>query len=247
MAGSERSGAEAAKADLLEGAYYVLTPDADSDIYAYRMLHRFLTALGARVISVSPDVHDQLVAAVSHVPHMAAAALTNVVGERAQESREMLRLAAGGFKDMTRIAAGSPELWVGISLDNRVALVGGLGDLIKELDLVRDLVADSDADALRDWLASAASLRNSLPEQWVPSTAELTEISIPVRDRPGVISEVTTAVGRAGCNIEDIAIDHASEDTALLRLLLTDEGDLDDLQAALEGSGFEVVRRSLKG
>ncbi|HEY5275209.1 MAG TPA: prephenate dehydrogenase/arogenate dehydrogenase family protein, partial [Coriobacteriia bacterium] len=113
MAGSERSGVAAADADLFKGAYYVLTPADDADADAYQRLHRLVMSIGARVISLDAVAHDEAVAAISHVPHVAASALTNLAAQRAQGGSDVLRLAAGGFKDMTRIAAGSPDLWTG--------------------------------------------------------------------------------------------------------------------------------------
>jgi prephenate dehydrogenase len=246
MAGSERSGVSAARADLFRGAYYVLTPSGDSDMHAYRRLHTFVSALGARVVSVDPVTHDEAVAVVSHVPHMAASALTNLAARHAGERGVLLRLAAGGFKDMTRIAAGSPELWTGIAMDNREALISSLDRLDGVLAEFRRLLDEGDAAGMREWLEEAAAVRRDLPAQWVPATTALTEVSIPVQDRPGVIGDVTTAVSRSGCNIEDIEIDHQSEDTAYLRLILTDEGDLPGLLEQLEARGFEPESRSLE-
>ncbi len=239
MAGSEASGVEAARADLFDGAYYVLTPAQDTDMDAYRRLHSFISALGARVISVDVAAHDEAVAIISHVPHVTASALVDLAKAHAGEGDELLRLAAGGFKDTTRIAAGSPDLWTGICLDNADALAKGIEELRKVLGDFARMVRERDAEAVRAWLAHAADVRRALPAQWVPATERLTEVIIPIIDRPGVVSEVTTAVGRAGCNIEAIEIDHQSEDRALLVLVLTDEGDIDRLVADLTARGYE--------
>jgi len=246
MAGSEQSGVRAASADLFKGAYYVLTPTASTDMNAYRRVHSYVTSLGARVISVDAHAHDEAVAIVSHVPHVTASALVELAKAHAGESDELLRLAAGGFKDTTRIAAGSPELWTGICLDNAHALAEGLDELRGVLSEFAAAVRERDAEAVHAWLARAADVRRTLPAQWVPATSNLTELLIPVVDRPGVISEVTTAVGRAGCNIEAIEIDHVSEDSAVLVLVLTDEGDLDRLLADLTGRGYEPRTRALE-
>lgn len=236
MAGSERSGVRNATHALFRGAYYVLTPDQSTDMEAYRRLHALVGALGARAMSVDPDRHDEAVAVVSHVPHVAASALTNLAAERGGEA---LRLAAGGFKDMTRVAAGSPDLWTGICLDNREAIGVALRGLGRELDAFSSALRHGDVARVRAWLARAADTRSSLPAEWVPATERLTEVTIPVIDRPGVISEVTMAVGRAGCNIEDIEILHQTESSAMLRLVLTDEGDLPALLDALLSLGYE--------
>ncbi|MBN1192960.1 MAG: prephenate dehydrogenase/arogenate dehydrogenase family protein [Coriobacteriia bacterium] len=247
MAGSERSGVEAASETLFDGAYYILTPSEDTDMGAYRLVHAFAASLGARVVSVDAAAHDEAVAIVSHVPHVAAAALVELARIRAEEAgADLLRLAAGGFKDMTRIAAGSPELWTGICLDNAASVVAGIRGLERVLGEFRESVEAGDAEGVRARLAGAADVRRGLPAQWVPATTRLRELSVPVEDRPGVVGIVTTAVSRAGCNIEDIEIDHQSEDSAVLRLLLTDEGDHEALMAELRSHGFLPQLRALK-
>lgn len=245
MAGSERSGIKAATSELFRGAYYVLTPMADTDAHAFSQVHEFVTALGARAISVPAEAHDEAVALISHVPHVTASALVALASARSGGGQDALRLAAGGFKDMTRVAAGSPDLWTGICLDNAEPLVTGLLELREVLGTFAQAVSDGDAEAIRSWLAEAAEVRRSLPAQWVPATTALWELSMAMIDRPGQVSEITTAVGRAGCNIEDIEIDHETEDSATLRLVLTDEGDRDGLLAALEALGYQPSTRKL--
>jgi prephenate dehydrogenase len=245
MAGSERTGVQASNPELFRDAYYVLTPSADTPAEDYRRLHSLVSALGARVIAVDPDEHDEAVAAISHVPHVAASALTNLAAERAGAGHDVLRLAAGGFKDMTRIAAGSPELWTGICLDNREAVVRGLEQYTAQIVEFSSMLREGDAERMRAWLERAAEVRGALPARWVPASAKLSVLSVPVSDRPGAVSTVAQAAARAGCNIEDIEIDHTSEDTAILRLVLTDEGDFDALMSELTAEGLAPDLRPL--
>lgn len=245
MAGSERSGVAAADAELFRGAYYVLTPADDTDADAYRRLHQLVTSIGARVIALDPDAHDEAVAAISHVPHVTASALANLADARAHGGSDVLRLAAGGFKDMTRIAAGSPDLWTGICIDNREAVARGLAELGAQLDGFARLLRADDVDGVRAWLARAADVRRSLPARWVPASERLRELTVAMSDRPGAVSAITQAAARAGCNIEDIGIDHVTEDTAVLHLVLTDEGDVEALVADLTASGFDVTLEPL--
>ena len=191
MAGSEHSGVSASRANLFAGAYWLLTPGQDTDPHAYRTVHALVSSIGARVISVDAESHDQAVAIVSHVPHVAAAALVDLAAVHAGEGGELLRLAAGGFKDTTRIAAGSPELWTGICLDNADAVAAGLSELREVLREFEVRVRSRDAAAITSWLAGAAEVRRSLPAQWVPSTAALIELVVPMGDRPGVVAEIT--------------------------------------------------------
>lgn len=245
MAGSERSGAAAADAELFRGAYYVLTPLDDTKADAYRRLHQLITSIGARVIALAPEAHDEAVAAISHVPHVTASALTNLAAARADGGDDVLRLAAGGFKDMTRIAAGSPDLWAGICVDNRDAVVRGLSELGAQLGEFETLLREGDVAGVRSWLGRAADVRRSLPARWVPASERLREMTVSMTDRPGAVSAITQAAARAGCNIEDIGIDHVTESTAVLHLLLTDEGDADSLVADLVADGFEVALEPL--
>lgn len=246
MAGSEHSGVRAAAADLFKGIYYVLTPSVRTDPDAYRRLHALVNSIGARVIAIRPEQHDEAVAVISHVPHVAAAALTNLAAERADTGEDVLRLAAGGFKDMTRIAAGSPELWTGICMDNRDALVRGLREYAELVTRFASLVDAGDTEEVRTWLARAADVRKALPARWVPASERLSVLSVPINDRPGMVFAVTQAAAKAACNIEDIEIDHTTEDTALLRLVLTDEGDIAGLVADLAGQGFAPDLRPLE-
>ncbi|HEY5539906.1 MAG TPA: prephenate dehydrogenase/arogenate dehydrogenase family protein [Coriobacteriia bacterium] len=246
MAGSELSGVSAARADLFDGAYWLLTPSADTDPDAFRAMHALVTGIGARVISVDAAAHDEAVAIVSHVPHVTAAALVDLAAAHAGGRGELMRLAAGGFKDTTRIAAGSAELWTGICLDNAVALSEGIEELRERLQGFETVLRARDAEAIRAWLERAAEVRRSLPAQWVPATAQLTELAVPMLDRTGVVAEITGAASRAGCNIEAIDIDHQSESSAVLVLVLTDEGDFAVLMDDLERRGYEPVLRPLE-
>jgi prephenate dehydrogenase len=245
MAGSERSGVAASRADLFDGAYWLLTPAEETDPDAYRAVHGLVSSLGARVVSVDAAEHDEAVAIVSHVPHVTAAALVDLAAAHAGERGDLLRLAAGGFKDTTRIAAGSADLWTGICLDNAEALVAGLSELRGVLGEFESSVRGRDADAIRSWLANASAVRSSMPAQWVPATTRMTELTVPMVDKPGVVAEVTSAVSRSGCNIEAIDIDHATEDRALLVLALTDEGDVAALETELVALGYEPRFRPL--
>ena len=246
MAGSELSGVSAAKADLFDGAYWLLTPSADTDPDAFSAMHALVTGIGARVISVDAASHDEAVAIVSHVPHVTAAALVDLAAAHSGERGELMRLAAGGFKDTTRIAAGSAELWTGICLDNAVALSEGIEELRGRLEGFETVLRARDTEAIRAWLERAAEVRRSLPAQWVPATTQLTELAVPMLDRTGQVAEITGAASRAGCNIEGIDIDHQSESSAVLVLVLTDEGDFGTLIGDLKQRGYEPVMRPLE-
>jgi prephenate dehydrogenase len=245
MAGSEVNGIEGARANLFAGAHWILCPDDATDPALFLRLHDFVCALGARSITLPREEHDDAIAIVSHVPHMVASALVRLAGAHAARSREILHLAAGGFKDTTRIAAGSPELWCGIALDNRQAVVNGLDELIGIVGLLKKSIAERDSRGLASQLGDAARLRASIPTVWVPDSSKLIEVRIPMANRSGVIAEVTGFIAKASCNIQSIDIDHINEATAILELVLTDEGDIGRFSASLIEAGYDVSFRPL--
>ena len=240
MAGSEVNGIEGARPDLFKGAHWILCPDADTPAEHFPRLHELVTSIGARVIALPREDHDKAVAVVSHVPHIMASSLVQLASRHADDQQALMRLAAGGFKDSTRIAAGSPELWCGIAFDNKDALSDGLDEIQGIIGAFADALASDDRAALTVLRADAAAARRALPAAWVPSTERLLEVRIPMEDRPGVVAEVTTVTSSVGCNIQSIEIDHVTEDSAVLSLVLTDEGDIGQLSAQLINAGFSV-------
>ena len=240
MAGSEVNGIEGARPDLFKGAHWILCPDADTPAEHFPRLHELVTSIGARVIALPREDHDKAVAVVSHVPHIMASSLVQLASRHADDQQALMRLAAGGFKDSTRIAAGSPELWCGIAFDNKDALSDGLDEIQGIIGAFADALASDDRASLTTLLADAAAARRALPAAWVPSTERLLEVRIPMEDRPGVVAEVTTVTSSVGCNIQSIEIDHVTEDSAVLSLVLTDEGDIGQLSAQLINAGFSV-------
>jgi prephenate dehydrogenase len=206
-----------------------------------------LSSIGARVLSVSPGEHDRMVAIVSHVPHVAAAALVTLAGNHADANGDLLRLAAGGFKDTTRVASGSADLWTGILMDNADVVSEELEEYGRIVSGFGQFVRAGDAEAVRALLTKAAAVRDSLPAKWAPQSEALLEVRVPMDDRKGIIAEITAAAGRAGCNIEAIDIDHITEDRAELELVLTGEGDADGFIRALTEAGFRPRRRTLGG
>lgn len=245
MAGSEVNGFGGARADLFQGAYWILCPEQNTQDEVFLKLHETFSALGARIISISRDQHDSAVAIISHVPHMVASSLVRLWGNHADERKELLRLAAGGFKDTTRIAAGSPELWCGIAMDNSEAIADGMSELRAILKQFEDAIRDHDEQTLTKLLAESTELRRNLPAKWIPDSAKLTCVRIPMSNRSGVIAEVTGFAGHAACNIQSIDIDHINEDTAVLELILTDEGDMGKLGAELINGGYDFSFRAL--
>lgn len=156
MAGSEKNGIDGARPDLFEGANWILCPDADTPPEHFQRLHELITSLNARVVAIAPDEHDDSIAVVSHVPHIIAASLVQLAHRHADEQQSLMRLAAGGFKDSTRIAAGSSKLWCGIALDNACALTSGLREMQGIIGDFADAIDAHDREATTRLLEEAA-------------------------------------------------------------------------------------------
>jgi prephenate dehydrogenase len=237
MAGSEQEGVEGADPNLFEGATWVLTPTASTDAEAYARLQSIVSSIGADVLAIPPERHDALVAVVSHVPHLTAAALMTLAAAGAEEHTALLRLAAGGFRDMTRIAAGHPGIWPDICTENRDAIVDVLDGLVDTLTGLRGIVAAGDRDRLLMVLERARQARINLPTR-AARADDLVEVRVPIPDRPGVLAEVTTLAGDLGVNIEDLEIAHSSEGERGVLLLVIDARSSDLLRGAFLARGY---------
>jgi prephenate dehydrogenase len=239
MAGSEQEGIEGATADLFEGASWVLTPTAGTDAAAYSQVRQIIGTLGAEVVALLPERHDVLVAIVSHVPHLTAATLMRLADTHSEEHRALLRLAAGGFRDMTRIASGHPGIWPDICSDNRAAIIDVLDDLTAALGRMREIVAADDRRGLLDALERARAARVNLPAR-LRTADDLREVRVPVPDRPGVLADVTTLATDLDVNIVDLEIAHSTEGAQGVLILLVEDSAVALLRGALLARGYRA-------
>jgi prephenate dehydrogenase len=244
MAGSEQEGVDGADATLFVGSTWVLTPTSNTDERAYTHALRVIRDLGADVVTVTPPHHDELVALVSHVPQLAASTLMDVASANEQDRPTMLRLAAGGFRDMTRIAAGHPGIWPDILATNRDAVLDALDSYVAALMRAREIVASGSRADLLSLLERARAARRNLPIG-VSTATDLAELRIRVPDRPGVIAEVTTLAGRLGVNVIDVEIAHSPEGGRGVIVLLVAVLDADAYESGLRDLGYHVSRTDL--
>ena len=242
MAGSEQEGVDGADATLFDGATWVLTPTDATDAGAYSRVLGVVSSLGADPVAMPAGRHDEVVAVVSHVPHLTAAALMTMAADAAAEHALLLRLAAGGFRDMTRIAAGHPGIWPDLCLDNRQAITATLDQLLSAVGRLRTMVGDGDRDGILEILERARESRLNLPSR-VLHPEEMVEIRVPVPDRPGVLSEVTTLLGERAVNIYDLEIAHSAEGVRGVLVLSVDAADAGTATAALLARGYHPTSR----
>ena len=243
MAGSAgEEGIEGADADLFEGAAWVLTPTATTDPAAFTAVRDLVALTGAKIMAVEPELHDELVAIVSHLPHLAASAVMHLATDSEANHDTLLRLAAGGFRALTRLSGRSAGIWPDICVENRRAIVDILDRYMKELERVRELVAAAERAPLLDFFEIARAEVSNLPERSA-GAGPLVELSMPVPDRPGVLAEVTTLAGRHGVNIVDLDISHGPTG-GVLAMVIPALG-ADAIAAGLNDLGYRTTRREV--
>ena len=237
MAGSEQEGVDGSDPDMFQGATWVLTPGPHTDPLAFTTVRSAVASLGASVVELPAPRHDDMVAMVSHVPHLTAATLMNLAADTALEHATVLRLAAGGFRDMTRIAAGEPSIWPDVCSENRAGILQVLDRLMDALSEVRDVVESGDRSRLLDHLERARHARVNLPAG-APSTEEAVEVRVPVPDRPGVLAEVTTLLGEMAVNIYDLEIAHSAEGARGVLVFVVAEAVSENVRRALRDRNY---------
>ena len=244
MAGSELEGFDGADPSMFEGAVWVLTPSSTTADDTFSRVAAVVAELGAEVVALPAERHDQLVAVISHVPHLAAATLMGLASDRAEEHASLLRLAAGGFRDMTRIASGHPAIWLDICTENRPAILSALDGLISGLESMRDVVDRDDRSALFDRLQHAREARANLPSR-INQPSELAEVRIPIPDRPGAAAEVFTLAAELGVNIASFEVVHSVEGNRGVAVVLVDVATAELYRGGLMARGYRPAVQRL--
>ncbi len=240
MAGSEVVGMRGAHPYLFENAYYLLTPTPQTNRSALKKVRRLIENIGARVVEMSPQKHDAAVAVVSHLPYLMACALANNL-EGVPNKNEVLTLAAGGFRDMTRIAASSPVMWRDIFQTNSHHVLQALDRLQSILDDYRKMIVTARAAQLEREFARARENRLSLPKRSIGYLPTLFEVLLTAPDRPGVIANFSTLLGEHNINITDIEILRVREGQGgTIRLAFATEKDQLAAVQVLTDAGYQA-------
>lgn len=203
MAGSEGSGIEYADALLFQNAVYVLCPVAGTPTDA---LARLIQSFGARVMVMKPAEHDRIAACISHVPQLTAVALMNAAGKKNETNGAFLQLAAGGFRDMTRIASSPYDMWNDILATNTKQIGRALSELQAVLFRFEQQLGDRDLTSFKRDFTKAKTLRDRIPKNVKGFLAPLFDIYVSAEDRPGILAEITGALAKAKVNIKDIEL-----------------------------------------
>jgi prephenate dehydrogenase len=242
VCGSEAQGPEHANAELFEGATWFLTPVAETDPARHRLVHGFVSALGATPVAVDPEAHDRLVALTSHLPHALANLLVNQAGATRVEGHEPLAAAGGSLRDMTRVAGANPRIWVDIFVENAAPLRESLAEHRRRIEQLEAALEAGDAGFLARWIGEAAGNRRQMLADAYPDPGDLHQLRVHVPDRPGVLAAITQELGAQRINIEDFELHHVSpERGGTLTLLVTGEREAERAAALLESQGYGVV------
>jgi prephenate dehydrogenase len=248
VCGSEARGAEHASAELFDGAMWFLTPLAATDPERYRLVHGFVSSLGATPVAVDPVAHDQLVALTSHLPHALANLLVNQAGANRIDGHDPVAAAGGSLRDMTRVAGANPRIWIDIFLDNAGPVRESLGEHRKQLDRLEQALENGDAGFLAKWIGEAAGNRQRMLADAYPDPGALQQLRVHVPDRPGVLAGITQALGAERINIEDFELHHMSPDRGgTLTLLITGEDEARRAAELLGAQGYGVVLAPVLG
>jgi prephenate dehydrogenase len=244
MAGSHKSGVEAATPLLFENAYYILTPNEIVPQEEVDRLINLLKPTGARTITLNPWEHDRIVGAISHLPHIVAAVLVKQVAGYSEQNDLYQDLAAGGFRDITRIASSNPRMWRDILLSNREVLIGLIEDWNATMRQIVDQIDVSNGEEIETFFSQAKQFRSGLPEKRKGAISPIYDLFLNVPDHPGIIARVTAILAEHSINLTNIQIIESREDVmGALRLSFRNEKDMDAAHELLKESGFDIYQQ----
>ena len=243
MAGSEKTGYEHATDHLLENAYYIITPTAQSTQTDIDRMIVTAKLIGSIPIVLDYREHDRIVAAISHLPHLIASSLVNLVKDSDNRQMMMKRLAAGGFKDITRIASSSPEMWEQICMTNTSNIVDMMEDYVASLQTILSELRSQNGEAIRELFDTSRTYRNSISDAVRGSVTPEYSFTVDVVDEPGAISTLAVILSARGISISNIGINHNREHgEGALKITFYDEAAMDAAWAQLKKYNYELIK-----
>lgn len=244
MAGSEKTGYENATDFLLENAYYILTPGEEMDIMRLTYFMEFITSLGSIPLVITCEEHDYITAAVSHLPHIIASTLVNAVQKMDTPEQYMKLIAAGGFKDITRIASSSPVMWQQICSENQQMISKVLDEYIRLIVQAKCWVDNKEEAEIYDMFDSAREYRNSISDTNKGAIHKVYAIYCDIYDEAGGIATIATLLAMNNINIKNIGIIHNREfEEGVLRIEFYEEEACDKAEIVLTERNYRIQKR----
>ncbi|MDF2987156.1 MAG: prephenate dehydrogenase [Eubacterium sp.] len=243
MAGTEKSGYPNSLSHLFENAYYVLTPVKSTTDHAVSIIRQLLKDIGAIPIVVTPLQHDLVTGCISHVPHIIASALVSLAQNKESSDGLIKMLAAGGFKDITRIASSNPAMWENIVLSNSEIVVDLLMDYNK---IINDFILNiktSNNEEIYNFFEDAKIFRDGFSARAAGLIPPSFELLVDVRDEPGIIGKIATLLGNSNINIKNINVSNSREfEQGCLKITLSDQYHTDRAYEVLWAHSYRVFR-----
>ena len=244
MAGSEKSGFEYSSDRLLENAYYILTPGSNTGLDQIGDFTELVSSLGAIPMVLTPEEHDFITAGVSHLPHIIASTLVNLIQMLDNPAEYMKTIAAGGFRDITRIASSSPEMWQQICLENTDNISNVLDDYIRLLIQVRCSIDNKEGDALYQMFQNSRDYRDSIDVVDNGLIRKSYVLYLDIADEAGGIATIATILAMDNISIKNIGIIHNREfEEGVLKLELYDEDSFQRSFALLKKRNYIIYER----
>lgn len=244
MTGSEKTGYEHSNTLLLENAYYILTPTAQSKPKNLEFYTRLVKTMGAIPITLEPSEHDKITAAISHVPHIIAAQLVNLIQNSGSLEPKMRLLAAGGFKDITRIASSSPEIWENICMSNKESICDILTVYQNSLEDAKQMILSGENETLYHMFDVAGNYRSSIPANSKGALMSTFELYVDIKDETGALALLATLLSLHGISIKNIGIIHNREfEQGVLRIEFYDKDAVAKATKVLDTNGYRIYIR----
>ncbi|MDO4463238.1 MAG: prephenate dehydrogenase [Bacillota bacterium] len=241
MAGSERTGYINSRALLLENAYYILTPCEGVPEEIISDFKELIASLGAIPLILTCSQHDYVTAAISHLPHVVAASLVNLIKASDSSDGIMKLIAAGGFKDITRIASSSPVMWQQICLTNGENISSLLGSYIDSLNRIKTEIDHAGGDSLYHFFDEARSYRDSFIDASSGPIKKSYSINIEIADEPGALAAIATILALHQISIKNIGIVHNREqEDGVLRVEFYHEESIEQASEILRSKGYTI-------
>jgi len=243
MAGTERTGYVSGFAHLFENAYYILTPCKSTSEYTLNFMMDLISGIGSIPILLDAEEHDRITGSISHVPHIIASALVNMVKTLDSPEGKMQMLAAGGFKDITRIASSNPEMWESIISSNKELIKNILEEYIQTIKNFTKMIDNDSSEEIYSFFKSARDYRNSFSSDKRGLISSSYEIIVDVIDKPGIIGEIATILGNNNINIKNINVSNSREyEQGCLKINLAGADSVEKSVSLLKKNGYKVFK-----